>query len=82
MDVMWAVKDMISGQYVQGNSYWSCSLGSDIDSAHLWRKEAHAKAFITTNRDQVKSMNTAANSGAITMVDLLPIPIEVSRKEA
>ena len=78
MDVKWAVKDIISGQYVQGNS----CLSSDIDSAHLWNKEAYAKGFITTNKDQVKAMNTAANSGAISMVDLLPIPIEVSRKEA
>lgn len=81
MIVMWAIKDLVSGQYVKGNSYWNCGLGSDIDNAHLWRKEAHAKSFITSNKGQVRSNSTPVDAESIT-VDLLPIPVEVSRKEA
>ena len=76
----WAIKDLISGEFVSSNSYWDCSLIADVDKAHLWKKEAHAKAFITSNKDAVRS-NSCNSVRSITSVDLMPVPIEVSRSE-
>jgi hypothetical protein len=71
MIVMWAVKDMISGKFVTNNHYWSFALSGDIDKAHLWNKQAHAKGFITSNGNNGRGDKTT---------DLIPVPVEVSRK--